>query len=65
MSKLTVHQMKTSPRYQNKYPEYQDQGKRNRLYDFFDNMCQVYFLLLGFNWLSNKVGPKFIKDSTK
>ena len=65
MSRLTVHEMKTMNKYQNKYPEYQNQGKRNRFYDFIDNVCQVYFLLLGFNWLSNKVGPDFIKKSTK
>ena len=64
-TKLTVHEMKTDPKYQNRYPEYQNQGKRSKVLDVIDNICQAYFLLLGFSWLSDKVTPKWMKDTTK
>jgi len=59
MSKITVHDMKTNPEYQNKYPEYMDQGrykkpKRTLLY-YLDTIAYTYFALIAFDWLSNKL----------
>tara|TARA_Y100001963_G_C6569564_1_gene348170 strand:+ start:244 stop:456 length:213 start_codon:yes stop_codon:yes gene_type:complete len=59
MSKITVHDMKTSPEFQDKYPEYMNQGKYKKpkrgLIYYLDLMAILYFALIGFDYLSNKV----------